>query len=51
MKKKNIYAGIDTVGVGFIVGPMVAEVVVLPSNHGINELPVDYYNHFEKYFR
>lgn len=37
----KLYAGIDEVGVSSIAGPMVACVVVLPEDHGINELPVD----------
>lgn len=35
------YAGIDEVAVSCIAGPMVAAVVVLPSNHQIARLPVD----------
>ncbi|QUH21860.1 ribonuclease HII [Alkaliphilus sp. B6464] len=37
----NFKVGIDEVGVSSIAGPMVAALVVLPENHGIDRLPID----------
>lgn len=38
---KNVYIGVDEVGVSSVAGPMVAAAVMLPVNHGIKRLPVD----------
>jgi ribonuclease HII len=38
---EDLYAGIDEVGVSSIAGSLVCSVVVLPENHGIQQLPID----------
>ena len=38
---KNVYIGVDEVGVSSVAGPMVAAAVMLPIDHGIKRLPVD----------